>query len=386
MSDLTDRIAQLEEAVQSAAEKTGLPVSAERLQELVIEAILEALDASVDSLDDLADLTDDELADVVRRALDKLYPTWTATARRDIAKQLQEMVTEAEAFYRDQDIDVRGLREAVGRSQRAREISESLEQGMRGVDEQIKTATIDGIRDQVRRGEIDRQQLATRIEEESGTSAWQARINARAAVGAYNQVYRNELSKRADLPHLFYYGSLMRNTRPFCRIHRDRVFTPEQVEQMENAQLEPPSVHRGGYNCIHSWLPVNADWDEELAAKLVAQETPNEVEVDQKGRRTIKVFANDQRVERLKVQIPLSRAGYEQIIDAETDDTGFVAIDKGWIALLTADRRTKRYRRMIQIHDRAIELAENGRVVRLSARIDADMVVDGEETSLESTD
>ena len=383
MSDLTDRIERLEEAVQSAAEKVGLPVSAERLQEMVTEAVLEALDASVDSLDELADLDDDELAAIVRRALDQLYPTWTARARRDVSRRLLEMVTEAEAFYREQDLDVSGLREAVGRSQRARQVGEALEAGMRHVDDQIREATIDGIRDQIRRGELDRQQLAIRIEEEAGTSAYQARITARAAVGAYNQVYRNELSRRSDLPHLFYYGPVMRNTRPFCRIHRDRVFTPEQVEQMENAQLEPPSVHRGGYNCIHSWLPVNADWDDELAAKVVDQQTATEVEVDQRGLRTIKVFADPPRVERLKAQIPLSRAGYEQILDAETNDEGFVAIDRGWIAELTADRRTKRYRRMIEIRDRARELAEEGHVVRLSAREQADMIVDGEEINLD---
>ncbi len=386
MSDLTDRIARLEDAVQDAAEKAGLPVNAERLQELVVEAILEALDASVDTLADLADLDEEEVEAIVRRALEQLYPKWSAVARRDVSKRLLEMVTEAETFYREQDVDVTGLREAVGRSQRAREITEALEAGMRSVDDQIRTATTDGVRDQVRRGEVDRQQLATRIEEEAGTSAYQARVNARAAVGAYNQVYRNELSRRSDLPHLFYYGPAMRNTRPFCRIHRDRAFTPEQVDQMENAQLEPPGVHRGGYNCVHSWLPVDAGWDAELAGKVVDQATPTEVEVDQKGRRKIKVFASAPRVERLEAQIPLSRAGYEQIIDAETNDSGFVAIDRGWIADLTADRRTKKYRRMISIRDRAVELAENGRVVRLTAREGADMIVDGEAVSLEAAE
>ncbi len=155
---------------------------------------------------------------------------------------------------------------------------------------------------------------------------------------------------------------------------------------MDNAQLMPVSVHRGGFNCIHTWLPVNADWDEALAAKLVEEQTPIEIAIDKQERSKIIVFANTARVTRLKSQFPLDRAGYERIYDADTNDTAFVAIHRKWLDELGRDRRTKKYKRMIAIRDRALELSEQGRIVRLDLSDDYDLIVDGEERMLADLD
>lgn len=385
MSDLIDRIQSLEEAVQRIAAKSGSSLSPERIQSMAVEAILDALDAS-GTLTELGDVDEADLIDLISETLEKLREDWTRQAQRDIARDLVQMVKRAETFYTEQGVEIKGIREAVRRSERAKEITKALDDGLKGITKDLKTAITSGLKDQIARGDIDDSALAARIESESKTDAWRAQVNTRVAVTGYQQVYRNELSKRSGLPHLYYSDREKRNTRAFCRIHKDRVFTIAQVEQMDNAQLMPVSVHRGGFNCIHTWLPVNADWDEALAAKLVEEQTPIEIAIDKQERSKIIVFANTARVTRLKSQLPLDRAGYERIYDADTNDTAFVAIHRKWLDELGRDRRTKKYKRMIAIRDRALELSEQGRIVRLDLSDDYDLIVDGEERMLADLD
>jgi len=37
---------------------------------------------------------------------------------------------------------------------------------------------------------------------------------------------------------------------------------------MDNGQLSPVKIYAGGWNCIHSWLWVDPEWDDELASKI----------------------------------------------------------------------------------------------------------------------
>tara|TARA_Y100000591_G_C21274495_1_gene424307 strand:- start:246 stop:425 length:180 start_codon:yes stop_codon:yes gene_type:complete len=37
---------------------------------------------------------------------------------------------------------------------------------------------------------------------------------------------------------------------------------------MDNGQLSPVKIYAGGWNCIHSWLWVDPEWDEELKGKI----------------------------------------------------------------------------------------------------------------------
>lgn len=45
-------------------------------------------------------------------------------------------------------------------------------------------------------------------------------------------------------------------TRPFCQrlVRRNRTYTRQQVERMDNRQLPNPFLTGGGYNCRHAWV------------------------------------------------------------------------------------------------------------------------------------
>ena len=58
-----------------------------------------------------------------------------------------------------------------------------------------------------------------------------------------------------------YYGSSIRDTRPFCRKHQDQTFTDEEIEQTWSGSWAgkasgDPFIVRGGYNCRHHWRPI----------------------------------------------------------------------------------------------------------------------------------
>jgi len=45
--------------------------------------------------------------------------------------------------------------------------------------------------------------------------------------------------------------------RPFCAERQGKIFTYEEIQQMDNGQgLTPVFIYGGGYNCTHDWEPV----------------------------------------------------------------------------------------------------------------------------------
>ena len=78
---------------------------------------------------------------------------------------------------------------------------------------------------------------------------------------------------RADevgLTSYVYFGSLVRDSRDFCVDHIDQVLTEEEIrdiwanETWAGKAQGDPFVVRGGYNCRHSFQPINPNWIDEL--------------------------------------------------------------------------------------------------------------------------
>lgn len=74
---------------------------------------------------------------------------------------------------------------------------------------------------------------------------------------------------RADqlgLTSYIYYGSLVRDSRDFCKENADKIFTEDEIrekwanETWQGKAQGDPFVVRGGYNCRHHFQPVNPDW------------------------------------------------------------------------------------------------------------------------------
>jgi hypothetical protein len=73
----------------------------------------------------------------------------------------------------------------------------------------------------------------------------------------------------AGLTSFLYYGSLIKDSRKFCRLHAGKVYTTEEINQIwandtdQGRDQGSPFIVRGGYNCRHSWQPVDPSWIDE---------------------------------------------------------------------------------------------------------------------------
>ena len=85
--------------------------------------------------------------------------------------------------------------------------------------------------------------------------------------------FDGQLAKfRADelgLTSYLYYGSIIKDSRNFCRKHAGKVYTEEQIRQIwandtgQGRDQGSPFIVRGGYNCRHSWQPIDPSWVDE---------------------------------------------------------------------------------------------------------------------------
>lgn len=74
-------------------------------------------------------------------------------------------------------------------------------------------------------------------------------------------------AKEAGLTHYRYTGTLVRDSRPFCKSMLNRVLTEQEIRDIWNTQswagksTGDPFIVRGGYRCRHTWIPTDPEWD-----------------------------------------------------------------------------------------------------------------------------
>ena len=74
-------------------------------------------------------------------------------------------------------------------------------------------------------------------------------------------------AKASGLEHFTYTGTLVRDSRPFCRNMLNKTLTEKEIRDIWNTQgwqgksTGDPFIVRGGYRCRHTWIPTNPEWD-----------------------------------------------------------------------------------------------------------------------------
>ena len=74
-------------------------------------------------------------------------------------------------------------------------------------------------------------------------------------------------AKVSGLNHFRYTGTLVRDSRPFCRNMLNKTLTEKEIRNIWNNQgwggKSPgdPFIVRGGYRCRHTWIPTDPNWD-----------------------------------------------------------------------------------------------------------------------------
>ena len=74
-------------------------------------------------------------------------------------------------------------------------------------------------------------------------------------------------AKDSGLNHFRYTGTLVRDSRPFCRNMLNKTLTETEIRDIWNTRpwkgKSPgdPFIVRGGCRCRHTWLPTNPEWN-----------------------------------------------------------------------------------------------------------------------------
>ena len=100
------------------------------------------------------------------------------------------------------------------------------------------------------------------IDEASPSST--ARVKQLVQDGTFQVVRTAHQIKAASLGLTFfrYSGPADNVTRPFCTARVTRVFSREEIDEMDNGQTGEGTalIACGGYNCRHRWASVSPDW------------------------------------------------------------------------------------------------------------------------------
>ena len=84
----------------------------------------------------------------------------------------------------------------------------------------------------------------------------------------FNASFTAKKAQDADLDHFKYYGSLIRDSRPWCVQHAGTVMSIETIREKwatrSWAGKSPgdPLIVRGGYNCRHHFVPYDPEWQD----------------------------------------------------------------------------------------------------------------------------
>ena len=81
-----------------------------------------------------------------------------------------------------------------------------------------------------------------------------ARTIARTGLAGVSRAAHIETAREAGVDSFRYDGSSPQ--REFCREHHRKVYTLEEIDQLNNGQGLPVRTHCGGYNCTHRWRAV----------------------------------------------------------------------------------------------------------------------------------
>jgi hypothetical protein len=77
------------------------------------------------------------------------------------------------------------------------------------------------------------------------------------SISIYGRQVEALLSDESEDPVYAYMGPADEKTRDFCLEHVGKVYTREQIDELDNGQLNDVFLTGGGYNCRHQWMEVS---------------------------------------------------------------------------------------------------------------------------------
>ena len=254
---LRDDIATLESSIQERLRGIDNYPGIVDLPDRYRAAILEAVGDAADPLNvDVRTLVEEVFADEL--------PDIEAQILEDMQRDVERVIDETQSFYSQIGADMPDLGEAIAQSRRITQLSNTFEENFATMNDDLRETTIQAMQDQFATGQINRDALSESIQQRGDVFAHHARTNSRLMVSGHNRTARSEARQSAGLRYGYYYGHIRATTRMFCRSCMGQVFDADQIAAMSNGHNLDVELFAGGYNCIHSWVWIDLDWDEEM--------------------------------------------------------------------------------------------------------------------------
>jgi hypothetical protein len=179
--------------------------------------------------------------DLIRVALEEMgdLGKYQGLGQTRVARVVREVAWSADTLDAFHDIK---LRELVSVSEDAiRRIEQTLLRGIVGAQ--------------------DRAELLNEVVAELEISLPQAKTIYDTALSEFSRVAVTSTATGDPDEAFLYSGPIDGLTRPFCLERVGKVYTRDEIDQMDNGQLDNTLITGGGYNCRHIWAPVPADQD-----------------------------------------------------------------------------------------------------------------------------
>lgn len=111
-------------------------------------------------------------------------------------------------------------------------------------------------------GRTRKPQLVKELAERTQTSVTQAEQMFRDTTIQFSRSLQSSRAEDQGFEYFKYFGPTDRITRPFCSPLVGKVFSREEIDEMDNEQTGAGSVMTagGGYNCRHHWQPIRKEW------------------------------------------------------------------------------------------------------------------------------
>lgn len=249
----------LEQKLQKEIARAGSYKSIQNFLQVYQESILQSLEGYTRS-----DLNNANLQNILTTALEEARDYIDIQLADQIRQGVTTTIEDTITFYDQLGIQPVNLIEGIERREEILKLTEEFNNNMSTMREELLDGTLEKMEEVIAKEGLNRSRLSEEIFEFADGKAHWARTNAKMVVSSSNRIARDELRQSADLQHGFYYGEVRSNTRAFCRSCAGGTYTLKQIENMSNGQGLDVKIYAGGWNCIHSWLWVEPEWDPEL--------------------------------------------------------------------------------------------------------------------------
>lgn len=268
IADIESLEARVQELIGTGAEYRSIT----RWKRSYVRTLLDAIAGL-----DLSDLTLRQLRAIVNQVVSENDMVLIDGIQDDVSKRLGDILDLNQDFYTLVNLPFPDIQEVLTRSDAVAELVDRFNDNLVNMDTELAEATVQAMQQSIRTG-IDRSELTKVIQQTVDTPAFYADTNARLLTSSYNRIARDVMRESADLQYGFYYGDRRDNSRPFCIHNVGRVFDLEQINNMVNGQGLDVKTYCGGYRCIHSWLWVDIEWDEDLKRLYNKERSRTEIE------------------------------------------------------------------------------------------------------------